>query len=113
MKPDALAETLRNRQLCLAHIFYLESIRNQILETGSRGGSIVLAENGCQIHPKLSDKWRIAPENEAMRHRIVTCSAGPDGLPVTDSEECRPVPEPDGWFETVWKDFREGKGMLE
>ena len=113
LAPDALAETLRNRQLCLAHIFYLESIRGQILETGSRGGSIVLSETGRAIHPKLSEKWRTAPENESMRSRIATCTAGADGMPVTDSEECRAVPEPDGWFETVWREFREGKGMLE
>ena len=113
LAPVALTETLRNQQLCLAHIFYLENIRKQILETGSRGGSIVLSETGRPIHPKLSDNWRIAPENETMRHRIVTSAAGRDGMPVTDSEECHPVPEPDGWFETVWKDFREGKGMLE
>ena len=113
LAPDALAETLRNQQLCLAHIFYLESIRKQILETGSRGGSIVLSDTGKLIHPKLSEKWRTAPENESMRNRIATCTAGPDGMPVTDSEECRAVPEPDGWFETVWKDYREGKGMQE
>ncbi|MBQ9337179.1 MAG: FAD-binding protein [Lentisphaeria bacterium] len=113
LAPDALAETLRNRQLCLAHVFYLESIWVQILETGSRGGSIVLSETGRPIHPKLSAKWRTAPENEVMRNRIVTCKAGADGMPVVSSEECRPVPEPDGWFETVWKEFREGKGMLE
>jgi len=113
LAPDALAETLRNQQLCLAHIFYLESIREQIRETGSRGGSIVLSDTGDPIHPKLSEKWRSAPENEAMRNRIAICAAGPDGMPVTGSEECRAVPEPDGWFETVWKDFREGKGMLE
>jgi len=113
LAPDALAETLRNEQLCLAHIFYLESIWNQIRETGSRGGSIVLSADGEPIHPKLSEKWRTAPENKSMRGRIATSTAGPDGMPVTSWEECRPVPEPDGWFETVWKDFREGKGMLE
>ncbi|MBE6374248.1 MAG: FAD-binding protein [Lentisphaerae bacterium] len=113
LAPDALTETLRNEQLCLAHIFYLENIRMQILETGSRGGSIVLSENGKPIHPKLSDKWRTMPENTEKRHQIMTCCAGPDGMPVTGWEECRPVPEPDGWFETVWKEFREGKGMLE
>ena len=113
LAPDALAETLRNEQLCLAHIFYLESIRKQILETGSRGGSIVLTADGQPVHPKLSEKWRTAPENPARRGQIMTCTAGADGMPVTDWEECRPVPEPDGWFETVWKEFREGKGMLE
>ena len=43
----------------------------------------------------------------------MTCRADSDGMPVTGWEECRSVPEPDGWFETVWKEFREGKGMLE
>ena len=113
LAPDALTETLRNQQLCLAHIFYLESIRKQILETGSRGGSIVLSENGKPIHPKLAGQWRTAPENETMRGQVATCAAGPDGMPVTGSEPCHAVPEPDGWFENVWKDFREGKGMLE
>jgi succinate dehydrogenase/fumarate reductase flavoprotein subunit len=113
LAPDALTETLRNEQLCLAQIFYLENIRQQILETGSRGGSIVLSENGKLIHPKLSEKWRTMPEKTEKRQQIMTCCAGPDGMPVTSWEECRPVPEPDGWFETVWKEFREGKGMLE
>jgi len=113
LAPDALAESLRNEQLCLAHIFYLENIRMQILETGSRGGSIVLSENGQEIHPKLSEKWRTMPEKTEKRQQIMTCGAGPDGMPVTGREECRSVPEPDGWFETVWKEFREGKGMLE
>ena len=113
LAPDALAETLRNEQLCLAHIFYLECILKQILETGSRGGSVVLSETGRTVHPKLSEKWRTAPENPERRGEIMTCTAGPDGMPVTNWEKCRPVPEPDGWFETVWKEFREGKGMLE
>ena len=107
LTPGALAETLRNRQLCLAQIFYLESIRVQIRETGSRGGSIVLCENGERIHPKLTDKWRIAPEDRTYREKIMTCTAGADGMPATAWEECRKVPEPDGWFETVWKNFRE------
>lgn len=26
-------------------------------------------------------------------------------------EPCRPVPEPDGWFESVWREYRTGKGL--
>jgi len=109
LSPDALAESLRNRQLCLAQIYYLESIRIQTLEIGSRGGSIVLSEKGEKIHPKLSEKWRIEPENLSQRKRIMVCSSGADEMPSVDWEDCRPVPEPDGWFETVWKNCREGK----
>ena len=47
--PVSFAESLRNRQLCLAQICYLESIAVQIRETGSRGGSIVLGKEGTAI----------------------------------------------------------------
>ena len=109
LTPDALTETLRNRQLCLAQLHYLTSIRMQIRETGSRGGSIVLSADGEKIHPALAEKWRIRAENQMHRNKILTCCAGASGLPETGWEDCREVPEPDGWFETIWKNQLEGK----
>lgn len=109
LSPQDLTETLRNRQLCLAQIFYLKCVREQILHIGSRGGSLVLSEQGETVHPGLAGKWRVMPENETFRNRIMRCAAGPDGMPEISWEECRKVPEPDGWFETVWKAYREGK----
>ncbi len=109
LAPRSLAEVLRNRQLCTAQIFYLESILMQIDCIGSRGGSIVLAADGELIHPALGDKWRMMPENKAFRNQIMMCGCGEHGYPEISWIKCRPLPETDGWFETVWGDFRTGK----
>ena len=109
LSSQAFAEALRNRQLLTAQIFYLESILMQIDCIGSRGGSIVLAENGEPIHPKLDSRWRMAAEEKSYRNRIMLCGYGESGCPEISWETCRAVPETDGWFENVWNDFRNGK----
>ena len=108
LTPEELTETLRNRQLCLAHIYYLESVLMQIDYIGSRGGSLVLSPEGEAIGHGLSDSWRIAPENRSFRNRIMLCGMGENGYPELSWVNCRPLPRSDGWFETVWKDFRDG-----
>ena len=55
----AIAETIRNRQFCLAQVYYLTAIIEQIEKIGSRGGAIVIdPENGAHIHPALPPHWR-------------------------------------------------------
>ncbi len=104
---ESLKETLRNRHLCLAHIFYLESILMQIDYIGSRGGSIVLKEDGREIHPALP--YRMMEEEVSFRNQMMVCGSGGNGYPEIRWETCRPVPETDGWFETVWSDYRNKK----
>lgn len=107
--PAECAEALRNRQLCLAEWYYLEAIQMQIDDIGSRGGSLVLAENGTLIHPKLSPEWRMLPEKTEYRKMMMTIERGENGLPRLGFEPCRPLPRLDGWFETVWKEYRENR----
>ena len=109
LSPQDLTETLRNRQLCMAHIFYLEAALMQVDYHGSRGGSLVLSADGKEISPKLPEKWRIKPENPAYRNFIMVCATGASGYPELSWEKCRPIPETDGWFENIWKQHREGK----
>ena len=109
----SFAESLRNRQLCLAQICYLECIAVQIRETGSRGGSVVLGSDGEPVHPKLNETWRLVGENPEKRNAAMLCRMDRDGNCSVTWETCRPVPEPDGWFETVWREYRAGKGSAE
>ena len=76
---------------------------------GSRGGALVLSEDGEKIYSELPEKWRIKPENPAYRDYIMVCCTGASGFPELSWEKCRPVPETDGWFENIWRDYREGK----
>ncbi len=106
---DDLAEALRNRHLCAAQIFYLESILMQVDYIGSRGGSVVLAEDGVPIHPKLPKEWRMKAENATFRNQIMICGYDPSGRMSISWEPSREIPDANGWFETVWSDFRAGK----
>ncbi len=143
---QSLAETLRNRQLALAHWFYLEAIREQIEKVGSRGGSIVLAmpssgfgvrsseinsheiifthtesvqKNNSELRAPNSElqenselrapnsELPIVPESSEMRGFVMATVMGDDGAPRSFWRSVRPMPTADGWFERVWKDFRE------
>ncbi len=103
-----LAETLRNQQLCLAAICYLECILLQVERVGSRGGAMVLSSDGEKILPALGEKWRLIREDSSYRQRVMLCTYNAAGQLEISWEDCRALPEPDGWFETVWSEFRQG-----
>ncbi|OQA75910.1 MAG: hypothetical protein BWY31_04670 [Lentisphaerae bacterium ADurb.Bin242] len=104
--PD-LAEQLRNEQLLAAQVCYLSAILAQIESgTGSRGGAVVLSDDGKAIHPLLP--WKAAAENTEFRSKVLETRME-NGQVISKWEPCRPLPETDDWFETVWSDFRKGK----
>ena len=99
-------ELLRNEQLLLAQIVYLETILYHTHSgVGSRGSSIVLASDGVKIHSGLD--WLMVAENTDFRNKILT-SQLVDGELELQWEKCRPVPETDDWFENIWHDYRKG-----
>jgi hypothetical protein len=79
----------------------------QIDRIGSRGGALVLSDDGELINDKLGDAWRIKPEVSEYRNYVMYSSIGAMGYPEIGFEKCREIPECDGWFETIWQDFRE------
>jgi len=86
-----------NFHLAFASWVYLEAISFQAASgAGSRGSAAVLDAPG-----------QLVPENPAFRAKVLETAAGPQGLTVRWTP-CRPLPETDGWFETVWADYRNG-----
>ena len=109
-------ETLRNLQLCLAHKVYLDSIyENAIAGVGSRGSQVTLDPDGTSISDVFPSNWRARPEDASFRSRVfysyLASNPGADGSFATRSfwRDAKPIPEPDEWFENVWRDYREGK----
>jgi hypothetical protein len=109
ISPADLTESLRNIQLCAAQICYLEAILMQIDYIGSRGGSLVLASDGVEISEKLGDFWRIKPEAPGYRQSVMLTGFGENGYPEISFVPCRAIPDSDGWFEKIWKNYREQK----
>ncbi len=104
-----LIEALRNRHLCFAHAVYLEAIRFALESgVGSRGSAIVLARDGLSVHPHLGAWWRIAPEDESFRDRVLETEVQPDGRVLNRWVPRRPIPREEAWFETAWARFRDG-----
>jgi len=106
--PDArdLSECLRNRSLLTASVVYLEAILAQVNSgVGSRGGAVVLADTGCPVHPKLD--FRIVAEDTSFRSKVQESILNQDGSVSIQWTPCRPLPRTDGWFETVWRQYRD------
>lgn len=107
--PAELAEVLRNRQLCFAHAVYLEAVLFSVQSgVGSRGSAMVVDRAGTPVHPKLDDRWRIAPENDDFRDKVLETLAAPGGGVQNRWVQRRPIPPSDLWFETAWARFRSG-----
>ena len=108
-QPTELGEALRTRQLCFAHAVYLDAISYALRSgVGSRGSSIALDPKGIQIHDKLEETWRIAPENVHFRDQVLETVASIEGTARSEWVDRRPIPETDAWFETEWARFCSG-----
>ncbi|MCG8511960.1 MAG: FAD-binding protein, partial [Rhodospirillales bacterium] len=106
----SMVEALRNRQLCFAHLVYLEAVRHQGASgVGSRGSALVLvSRGGTKAHAKLGPEWRFGKEDQKFRKQVLETSIRGDRtshrwVPV------RPIPDTDLWFETAWAAFRKGE----
>ena len=100
----------RARQLCFAHAVYLDTIRYALQSgVGSRGSAIVLDTAGLPVHPRLDGTWRLAPENASFRSQLLESQASLEGIVTHEWVNCRPIPDPDSWFETIWSQYRNGE----
>jgi hypothetical protein len=93
---------LTTAQLAYSSCVYLSAILFQIESgVGSRGSAAVFDEKGEKV-----------PEDEKFRRFVLTSCR--EGNTTTHAfEPCREIPRNDGWFETVWADFREGRIFTE
>jgi hypothetical protein len=104
------AEALCTRQLCVAHVRYLEAVAFALASgVGSRGSAISLDAEGAAIHPALGPMWHIRAEDESFRNSVMVSEMVEDGPSEHRWEPCRPIPQSDTWFETAWAAFNAGE----
>jgi succinate dehydrogenase/fumarate reductase flavoprotein subunit len=106
---EQLKYAFRVRQLAFAQAVYLDAIKFTLESgVGSRGSSIVLDPEGNQVHEMLDNSWRIAVENTSFRAMVLETLCKKEGDVQNQWIPCRPIPESDSWFETIWARFRNG-----
>ena len=102
------AEVLRNEQLLCAQCAYLSAIADCIAaNVGSRGGAAVTAPAGSGIKLHNALELEIVPEDPAFRNMVHNTELNGKEF-VSEFVPVRTVPELDGWFENIWKDYRTG-----
>jgi succinate dehydrogenase/fumarate reductase flavoprotein subunit len=109
---DQLPAAFRAVDLCLTHAVYLEAIDEYLKrEGGSRGSALVLAPRGVRPCEKLDDQWRFRPAmpDDFTAHKILEIGLAAGGTVEKRWVDIRPIPDEDGWFETVWRDFVKGR----
>jgi len=95
------------RQLCLAHLAYLETILYYVnCGAGSRGSAMVVRDLAADTLPP--GEWRMEPENPEFREMVLE-TVFADGEISNTWVKRRPVPDAECWFERVWADYRAGR----
>jgi succinate dehydrogenase/fumarate reductase flavoprotein subunit len=78
---------------------------------GSRGSHLVIDAEGRKMHSLLGEKWKMKPENTAMRGKVLALRYDNNEDTFTNEwQVLRDAPEGvESWFETVWARYRDGK----
>ena len=108
----ALPTALWAADLCLTHSVYLEAILAYLDAGGrSRGSVLVLDGSGELPCAGLEDGWRFARNEPGapVDGEILEVWMDGEGEVRTRWVPVRPVPTDEGWFEEVWREYREGR----
>jgi len=101
--------------LCVTHLVYLEAIKVYLDAGGrSRGSALVLDRNGEIYSPSLEEEWRSSANEPGAQvdQEVLEVWIDAQGGVNTRWVPTRPVPTDEGWFEEVWREYREGRVIV-
>jgi succinate dehydrogenase/fumarate reductase flavoprotein subunit len=105
-----LPEAFVNRDALLAQIACLSAMQETIARGGvSRGSYLVLDAEGTAVPVALGDRYRYRAGDDPLAKVICETTLAPDGSASHTWTPCRPIPDGNGWFESVWTAYREGR----
>jgi len=105
-----LARAFTVRQLCFAHLVYLESVKYAVESgVGSRGSALVTDSDGVSAHSQLGQEWNFSSEDISYRDQVLESVSDSDGNVSSEWKPRNDIPVPDAWFETAWSAYRNGE----
>ena len=107
-----LPDAFRYYDMLITQLMYLEAIREYIRKGGqSRGSYIVCREEGEIPVTDLPEKYRYLPDTEDLMKQIceIRLQRRDDWQCSCEWQPVRPIPQEEGWFETLWAAYRSGE----
>ena len=112
-KENKLWLAYRLRDALLGEMMYIYSMKAYVSAGGkSRGSAIYTSENGTAPE-KMEDVFRFELDDGALNDRVfeITYRSDLDGGIGGGARPVRPLPQGGGFFENVWRDYRETKNI--
>lgn len=109
--PRDLGWVFRLRDIFLCQYVYLSAMEDYIRHGGkSRGSALYTDSNGVKPHPRLPDTFCSSYDDGTLDSEIqeVMYDAGQCRF---FWREVRPIPQDDGFFENVWRTYRENRNI--
>ncbi len=103
-----LPAALKNIDLCLTHVLYLEAIKEYLEQGGkSRGSYLVMDEDGKKPNNELGNEWKFSLNEEEtfVNKKILEIYLDKNFNIQKNWIDIRPIPDEDTWFENVWNKF--------
>ena len=108
-KGPKLPAALKARDMLLTAAAVLNAMETAAARCGSRGGALVRGSGGS-LRPGMPEGYDYAPERPGTRSEVLVTEQTAEGF-RSRFVPAKPLPDPDLWFETVWRAFRERGGI--
>ncbi|MBR2444511.1 MAG: FAD-binding protein [Clostridia bacterium] len=111
-KEHKLWQAYRLRDALIGQMVYICAMKTYVLAGGkSRGSAIYTSKNGTAPE-KMDDSFRFELDDGGLNDVVfeITYCADLDGM-GGGSRPVRPLPEGGGFFENVWREYRENKNI--
>jgi succinate dehydrogenase/fumarate reductase flavoprotein subunit len=107
-----LPHLFRNYDILVCQYAFLSEIEEYIKNDGqSRGSYVIENTNGSKIIEAFQYEFKYSIDS-SLSSKLCETLIDIDNCKIKIQHhwvDSRPIPEVDGWFESVWKDFRENK----
>ncbi len=111
--PQELPEVFRNRDIAITQYVYLSAIKEYMEKGGkSRGSYMIHYDSGLLPVEGLPEIFRFSLDDGQLSRIIneieLKINDGKYNV-ISEWKPVRLIPQTDGWFENVWRDYREKK----
>ncbi len=109
--PERLSPAFRLYDVLLCQYVYLSAMKNYVEKGGkSRGSALYTDMAGTKPHPSLPDMFTFQLDDGALGSQVQEVLYR-DGACRFTWRPVRPIPEEEGFFENVWRAYRENQNI--